>query len=193
MPKDIFKKIDYYDKYYKRGFRKFTKRNCLICDCEMVTPNAFDSITTCSEYCRNIKLTLVKKRGKYILCRVCDKLVWCQPKKNHQFCSVECKNIGTSIFTSERNIIRGKYKKYYGDNWISQRDRARTRDGFCCTKCGISEKDYGKQLSVHHIIPFLMFESFLDANELENLDSLCEPCHRKVHSGDLHPSKYITK
>lgn len=193
MCENIFDKIDYYNKYYEKGYRKFENRDCVICGCEMTVPKSLKSITTCSKYCSNVKLRMSKNKGYYSLCRVCDKLIWNQPKKHHQFCSIECKDIGTSIFTNERNIVRGKYKKYYGENWLPQRDRARKRDNYCCQKCGITEKEYGKQLSVHHIIPFITFESYLEANKLHNLICVCEPCHRKIHSGELHTSKYITK
>lgn len=189
----MFNKIDYYEHYYNRGYRNFEERNCVICGYTMIVPKSLKSITTCCEYCRNVKITLKKSKGKYTLCRVCDKPIWSQPKKNHQFCSKKCKDLGTSIFTYKRNIIRGNYKKYYGDNWLSQRERARKRDNYTCQRCGITEKEYGKELSVHHIKPFILFESYEEANKLENLLSVCEPCHRKIHSGDNHPSKYIVR
>ncbi len=73
---------------------------------------------------------------------------------------------------------------YYGPNWLSQRRLARERDQFNCQSCGITEEQYGKELSVHHIIPFRNFKGDWEkANELVNLICLCEyPCHRKRHS-----------
>lgn len=189
----MFEKIDYYNHYYNRGYRSFEDRLCVICSHTMTVPKSLKSITTCCEYCKRVKLTLQKSKGKYTLCRICDKAVWNQPSKNHQFCSIECKNLGTSIFTYERDIARGVYKKYYGENWLPQREKARKRDNYTCQKCGLSESDYGKELSVHHIKPFVLFNSHIEANRLENLISVCEPCHRKIHSGDMHHSRYINR
>ncbi len=66
----------------------------------------------------------------------------------------------------------------YGPNWSVQRDRVRARDGYRCQVCGVSERD--KQHHVHHKIPFKLFESFLDANQLDNLMTLCPTCHQRV-------------
>ncbi|RBW70653.1 hypothetical protein DS031_06135 [Bacillus taeanensis] len=73
---------------------------------------------------------------------------------------------------------------YYGPNWRSQRRKARERDYFTCQDCGITEEEFGQELSVHHIIPFRNFNgNWEKANQLSNLVALCEyPCHRKRHS-----------
>ena len=68
----------------------------------------------------------------------------------------------------------------YGPNWAKQRDLARARDGFRCQICGEPEGD--KAHHVHHKIPFRMFESIEQANQLANLISLCNSCHRKVET-----------
>lgn len=68
----------------------------------------------------------------------------------------------------------------YGPNWSKQRDLARARDGFRCQVCGESEGD--KTHHVHHKIPFRMFESIEQANQLANLITLCNSCHRKVET-----------
>lgn len=185
-------KINYYDKYKNNHrYKEFEYRNCIICDYEFYAPKNIESIRTCSKYCKGRLLALHKLKGKYLLCRVCDKPIWCQPKKNRSFCSKRCADLGTTIFTNERNISRGKYKKYYGQNWHQQRRLARKRDLYVCQLCGINENEYGKELSVHHIKPFLLFDNYIEANDLNNLTSICEPCHRKTHSGDNHHSKYL--
>lgn len=68
----------------------------------------------------------------------------------------------------------------YGPNWPKQRDLARARDGFRCQICGEPEGD--KTHHVHHKIPFRMFESIEQANQLANLITLCNSCHRKVET-----------
>lgn len=66
----------------------------------------------------------------------------------------------------------------YGPNWTVQRDRARARDNYCCQVCGVQESE--KAHHVHHKTPFRLFHSFLEANHLENLVTLCPTCHQRV-------------
>ncbi len=68
----------------------------------------------------------------------------------------------------------------YGPTWTRQRDLARARDDFRCQLCGESEGI--KTHHVHHKIPFRMFESAQQANQLANLITLCNSCHRKVET-----------
>jgi DEAD/DEAH box helicase domain-containing protein len=68
----------------------------------------------------------------------------------------------------------------YGPNWPRQRDLARARDGFRCQICGTPEGE--KAHHVHHKIPFRQFESVEQANQLVNLITLCNSCHRKVET-----------
>jgi DEAD/DEAH box helicase domain-containing protein len=68
----------------------------------------------------------------------------------------------------------------YGPNWLRQRDLARARDGFRCQICGTPEGE--KTHHVHHKIPFRMFETVEQANQLANLITLCNSCHRKVET-----------
>jgi DEAD/DEAH box helicase domain-containing protein len=68
----------------------------------------------------------------------------------------------------------------YGPNWKQQRERVRIRDEFRCQVCGREED--GRQHHVHHKTPFRQFDSYLSANQLENLVTLCPSCHRRVES-----------
>ena len=68
----------------------------------------------------------------------------------------------------------------YGVNWPKQRNLARARDGFSCQLCG--EAEGTKEHHVHHKIPFRMFELAEQANNLANLITLCNSCHRKVET-----------
>jgi hypothetical protein len=67
---------------------------------------------------------------------------------------------------------KGGYEDYRGPNWKRQRKLALERDGFCCQKCGAIEP-----LQVHHIRPYQTFDNYLEANELNNLVTLCKTCH----------------
>lgn len=71
----------------------------------------------------------------------------------------------------------------YGGLWESQRQRALERDQFRCQRCGSAEKG----LHVHHIIPFREFgyvrgrnRHDVEANQLDNLITLCPRCHQAV-------------
>jgi DEAD/DEAH box helicase domain-containing protein len=64
----------------------------------------------------------------------------------------------------------------YGPSWQTQRDRARERDHYSCQICGAPER--GRVHHVHHKIPFRNFVSVEQANQLDNLVTLCPSCHR---------------
>ncbi len=66
----------------------------------------------------------------------------------------------------------------YGPNWRIVRRQVRARDGFRCQICGTPEKE--RQHDVHHKIPFRAFPSYMSANKLENLTTLCQSCHQRA-------------
>ncbi|HEX7588898.1 MAG TPA: DEAD/DEAH box helicase [Anaerolineae bacterium] len=66
----------------------------------------------------------------------------------------------------------------YGPNWQTIRDRVRARDGYRCQSCGTAEN--GKAHHVHHKTPFRAFASREQANQLDNLVTLCPNCHRRA-------------
>lgn len=68
----------------------------------------------------------------------------------------------------------------YGPNWDLQRQLTRERDQFRCQVCGVAEFDISHH--VHHKIPFRAFNSYLEANLLDNLITLCPSCHRRVET-----------
>jgi DEAD/DEAH box helicase domain-containing protein len=77
----------------------------------------------------------------------------------------------------------------YGPNWSQQRAAARARDGYRCTRCGTAERR-GREHDVHHKRPFRAFgyvpglnEAYRQANELDNLATLCRSCHQLVERG----------
>jgi 5-methylcytosine-specific restriction endonuclease McrA len=125
-------------------------------------------------------------------CRECGKEFEITPsallyKGYGTFCSREC----TGRWRAKRGLTprlpilrgtqnhnwKGGYKKYYGPNWREQRRATRKRDKYICQLCGVTECDLGQELHVHHITPFREFDSYQDANCLDNLISLCKPCH----------------
>jgi len=66
----------------------------------------------------------------------------------------------------------------YGPDWPRIRDRVRARDKYTCQVCGAVETN--RQHDVHHKTPFRAFTSYMEANRLENLTTLCPSCHHKA-------------
>lgn len=72
------------------------------------------------------------------------------------------------------------------------------RDGNECTDCGMDGQahieKYGRSLNVHHIIPYPYYrEENPDQHDIENLKTVCTPCHKRIHATDLKPTEYDTK
>ncbi len=61
----------------------------------------------------------------------------------------------------------------YGKGWSKLCAAILERDGQKCRNCGVSG-----DLEVHHIVPFRRFEDAFEANNPDNLVSLCPRCHR---------------
>ena len=73
-----------------------------------------------------------------------------------------------------------------GPNWEQQRNLARARESYLCRHCGAPERP-NRGHDVHHIEPFRHFgyvrgenDNYLQANQLENLVTLCRSCHSRV-------------
>lgn len=110
-------------------------------------------------------------------------------QKDFIFCSRECNFLWKSEHQSGENNRnwKGGYKNYYGPNWRAQRRAARKRDNHTCQMCGKTKYEVGKELDVHHKIPFRDFnyirgenDNYLQANHLDNLITLCKICHLKT-------------
>lgn len=68
----------------------------------------------------------------------------------------------------------------YGPEWDILRKRVIRRDGDRCQVCGVSRAD--RVLHVHHIQPFKSFANQEEANQLQNLITLCPTCHKQAES-----------
>ncbi len=66
----------------------------------------------------------------------------------------------------------------YGPEWPVLRERVRARDHYRCQGCGAAEGRLAHH--VHHRIPFRSFASREQANQMENLVTLCPNCHRRA-------------
>jgi DEAD/DEAH box helicase domain-containing protein len=74
----------------------------------------------------------------------------------------------------------------YGPNWQQQRQLALVRDDYQCRTCGATEG----MLHVHHIRPFRDYnyisgenDHYRQANQIDNLVTLCPACHRRAEAG----------
>jgi HNH endonuclease len=105
-----------------------------------------------------------------------------------RFCSTDCFSDWKRIhWCREANPHwRGGFRYYRGASWDAARDAARARD-VVCRICGKSAEENGRELDVHHLIPFRLFglERHEEANQLENLLTLCQCCHAEVEWKDL--------
>lgn len=71
-------------------------------------------------------------------------------------------------------------KNDYGPEWNKIKNQIRNRDGYRCKVCGIVEND--TKHHVHHIIPFKVFTTWIEANRMDNLVTLCPKCHRRAEN-----------
>ena len=94
------------------------------------------------------------------------------------FCDDRCRSQWNQV-GDEPISLRGR-EQFRGGNWGAQAARARERDAYRCTKCGVREESLGRQLDVHHVVPFRLFPSADQANRLSNLTSLCPSCHKSL-------------
>ena len=75
----------------------------------------------------------------------------------------------------------GRYDIYISNSktWKDKRDAVLKRDGYRCRICGS-----GKNLHVHHITYERLFHE-----ELDDLLTVCNKCHRKLHSEDVRSTR----
>lgn len=106
-----------------------------------------------------------------------------QKKGAGKYCSRKCRD-ETRVGGNHPQFITGESNLKYGSNWQAQKRKVKRRDKWTCQQCGLGHQEcvaqYGQGLHVHHIKPFRLFQSFLEANVLSNLETRCPPCHREA-------------
>ena len=80
------------------------------------------------------------------------------------------------------HLDHGKARRRRGGNWQIQAREARYRDECRCQECGVTEKEMGQRLHVHHRIPYRRFHSNVEANKLEHLVSVYAACHQRLEA-----------
>jgi 5-methylcytosine-specific restriction endonuclease McrA len=143
-------------------------------------------------FCNRQCYDAYQKQGSQELnCDFCGKLVYIKPvfvkTLEHHFCSKSCyrKWLHFNRVYQNNPNWKGTRLYYYGPNWSDQQDLARKRDHETCQLCGCTAE--ARKLDVHHRIAFRKFglKNYLLANELNNLITLCRPCHPRAEKENL--------
>ena len=160
---------------------------CESCGKEIIFEKRHYKRKYCND-CKDLwKNNIPKKRVK-IKCSYCGKEFFRIPsilaKNQRNYCSTECMGRDyENLLLGENNPTwKGGKGHHYTGGFYSQRKLARKRDNYTCQLCGITEEEFGQELSVHHIKNYRCFEDKHEANNLDNLVSVCEKCHRFIHS-----------
>lgn len=129
-------------------------------------------------------------------CGYCGKDIEVIPSRFYSnkycYCNVKCMaEHYAQIYTGENSPTWNGGKYHYQGNWLHQAKLCRERDNNICQICGKTAEENGKNLDVHHIKPYKSFENPVEANQLDNLISLCHYCHRFVHSNSNIDKIYI--
>lgn len=125
-------------------------------------------------------------------CSYCGKVLLLTPsaynKSINHYCNMECmsKDYIGKVYGENHPSWKGGYNKiYYGPNWKRIRKEVQERDNHTCQRCGITSEEIGHELPVHHIKPIRTFDSWEEANVLDNLISLCPTCHGIVENSGI--------
>lgn len=110
----------------------------------------------------------------------------CAPSTVHDW--LDRHDIETRAVGSQPGEIHHRWKggrdPYYGENWHETRRATLKRDGNSCQKCGMTQRVHQREhsfgLDVHHMEPLAEFETPEEANNLDNLITLCRSCHNTI-------------
>jgi 5-methylcytosine-specific restriction endonuclease McrA len=185
-------------KYCSLICRNEAKRNQVDCVCEQCGKSfQIDSAQVkhgvgkyCSRQCHGIG----QRRQVDCICKECEKSFQVSfavvKRGGGKYCSKTC--MGLSKRGEKHYLWRGGQSKYRGPNWTQQRKLAYNRDNGECKYCGKKPKAGERKFQVHHIKPFRAFDGdYLTANQLTNLITLCQLCHRKAERGQIVIQPYL--
>lgn len=163
----------------KKRLDYFVNTNCAFCGNNI---KRYKRLILNNTFCNTDCYTMFRRlKNRVVECSYCGVQFHKKPSQKRvekNFCNATCMKLGM-VGENNSNWLGGHYD-YYGANWITQRVKARERDGHTCQRCGV--KNIGKNHSAHHIIPFRMFglKNYIKANQLDNLITLCQSCHMVV-------------
>lgn len=153
-----------------RDEKNYIEKVCPGCH-EKFTCSKYRETTYCSKQCRT-KYTNISQA-----CAYCGEKFTYPRSWPRDFCSRKCYGRARTIWD---------HKRYYGPNWQVQRAFAIVRDGGACVDCGQT-----KDLHVHHMKALRLFHgNWEEANRLDNLVTVCPPCHLVRHDGRYGSVRY---
>ena len=129
-------------------------------------------------------------------CAYCGKELFVTPSVynsyKHHYCDVKCMaKYFAEHYSGENSPTYKNGKRHYQGNWKQAREARLEIDKHICQICGKTEEENKRSLDVHHIKSYHDFEDKIEANQIDNLVSLCTDCHRFVHSNANVDKIYI--
>lgn len=113
-----------------------------------------------------------------------------------QFCDQECQGqwLSKNVVGEDHPLYEGagEWAEKFGSMWHKIREKRLEEDDKQCVVCGLTQEEhierYGRELDVHHVTPRREFykcddKTIDDANEIDNLRTLCREHHIKVENG----------
>jgi len=109
--------------------------------------------------------------------------------KKHHYCSRECmsKHYIGLVYGENHPSWKGGGDLYYGHDWPRISKSIIERDNHTCQRCKIKEEELPQnwRLQVHHKKPLRNCSSLEEANNPENLITLCNRCHGIVEQNGI--------
>ena len=188
------------------GHKRLNIVTCTICGKEMTRRDCeLSRRPFCSKACLKVWRSEYRNTRSDVPCLQCGKTIRRKAHKlkdnKQQFCGRACLGRWRSENQAGANnpLWKGGYgTHYYGPNWPMQQRAARKRDGYKCRHCGKTAKQNKRTLDVHHIKPFCEFsyipdqnETYLQANDLTNLITLCQVCHKRAEHHKIAIQPYL--
>lgn len=169
---------------------------CALCGREIYQKGRKSKRKFCDE-CLPIWMSMSLTNKITTKCGYCGSEIEAIPSRYNSneccYCDVKCmgKHYSETYNGEMSPTWKGGMSHHYAGDFWRIRKIIRERDNYSCCRCKITEKEYGQQMSVHHIKSYRDFEDKYEANESSNLVCLCETCHRFVHSNQNTNKEYI--
>ena len=129
-----------------------------------------------------------KKQRVPVTCPQCGSITMRLPyalRHGIRFCNKAC-----YLAYRKAQRLNGNWNGYFylRADWIHLRRRIKARDEYTCQICKKKFAHFSRSLTVHHIVPRDTFPQVTDvihpfSDHPDNLISLCNSCHQKVHMG----------
>ncbi len=158
--------------------------HCIMCGKPFsVTPGQARKRLYCSQACLCEKKKMNRVKRECAFCGQTFEVPPNQARKAGRYCSTYCVSQARKLIRGENHPSwKGGADYNYHPYWEEIANSIRSRDGYCCTRCGMTNYEhqdrFGASLHVHHIIPFRWSHD----NSPDNLRTLCLNCHKFVES-----------